>query len=123
MLANEAWEISFLLFKLLINFKISWSLNAEPWITTRSDPLYSIASNFTLLGTADAICAKTLKLIFLFDPIDLLSSIDFKIFPISFAYLFFSKVFNSCYWTTWSYPSTFLFSSDIFQKENPNNTI
>ena len=73
MLANEACEINFLLFKLLINFKISWSLNAVPSITTKSEPLYSILLNLTLLGTAEAICANTLKLTVLLDLIDLLN--------------------------------------------------
>jgi hypothetical protein len=31
--ANDACLINFLLFKLLINFKISWSLKAEPFMT------------------------------------------------------------------------------------------
>ena len=78
---------------------MSWSLNADPSIITRSAPLYSIELNLTLLGTADAIWAKTLKLTVLFYLIDLLSCKDFKIIPISLAYLFFSKVFNSWVWT------------------------
>ena len=52
--------------------------------------------NLTLLGTAEAICARTLKLTVLFDLIDLLSLRDFKITPISLAYLFFSNVLSSC---------------------------
>ena len=95
MLAKDACEISFLLFKLLINLRMSWSLNADPSITIWSTPLYSMDLNLTLLGTAEAICARTLKLTVLFDLIDLLSLRDFKITPISFAYLGFSNYISS----------------------------
>ena len=75
---------------------------ADPSITIWFTPSYSIELNLTLFGTADAICANALKLNVLLDLIDLLNFNDFKIIPISLAYLFFSKVFNWWAWTTWS---------------------
>ena len=67
-----------------------------------SDDYKSIELNLTLFGTEDAIWAKILKLIFLFDSIDPLNSKDLLIIPNSFANLAFSKVFNWCSETIWS---------------------
>ena len=44
--ASEACLINFLFFKLLINFNISWSLDALPSITTKFEPLNSILENW-----------------------------------------------------------------------------
>ena len=101
-LAKDAWDISFFSFKLPINFNISWSVDATPFIITWFCPSKSIELNLTLFGTEDAIWAKILKLIFLFDSIDPLNSKDLLIIPNSFANLAFSKVFNWCSETIWS---------------------
>ena len=102
MLASEALDISFLPFKLSMSFRISWSLYASPSIITKSEPLYSIELYLTLLGTDDATWAKTLKLIDLFDTIDLLSFNDLVNLPSSLANLFFSSILSSWSVTTWS---------------------
>ena len=94
MFASEACFINFLFFKLLINFNISWSLDALPSIIIKSAPLYSILENLTLLGTAEAIWANTLKFKTLFELIELLNSSDFEIIFFSFKNLFLSVCFN-----------------------------